>query len=77
MENNSIAQLKVKFQEIIDLIAQKKVSEAELILLEVTEKVNDIIDFSTSDKELQEISSYQVLLNHFQLKIDILKTPLN
>jgi hypothetical protein len=77
MDTNSTARLKAKFQEIIDLTAQKKVSEAEAKLTEVTEYVNDLIDFATTDKELQELSPYQVLLNHLQLKIDILKTSLN
>lgn len=77
MDTNAIVELKAKFQEIIDLIAQKKVAEAEVKLTEVTDHVNDLIDFATTDKELQELSPYQVLLNHLQLKIDILNTSLN
>ena len=77
MDTNAIADLKIKYQKVIDLIAQKKVSEAEIKLLEVTQNVNDLIDFATSDKELQELSSFQILSNHLQLKIDILNTSLN
>jgi hypothetical protein len=77
MDTNLIAELKIKFQEIIDLIAQKKVSEAETKLHEASVNVNDLIDFAASDKELQELSPYQILVNHLQLKIDILKTSLN
>lgn len=77
MDTNAIAELKIKFQEIIDLIAQKKPLEAEAKLIEVTENVNDLIDFASSDKELQELSPFQILTNHLQLKITILKTPLN
>lgn len=77
MDANAIEELKIKYQEIIDLIAQKKVVEAALKLSEVTENVNDLIDFAKSDKELQELSPFQILSNHLQLKIDLLKLPLN
>lgn len=77
MDANAIGELKIKYQEVIDLIAQKKVVEAALKLSEVTENVNDLIDFAKSDKELQELSPFQNLSNHLQLKIDLLKLPLN
>lgn len=77
MDANAIGELKIKYQEVIDLIAQKKPIEAALKLSEVTEKVNDLIDYATSDKELQELSPFQILSNHLQLKIDLLKLPLN
>ena len=77
MDANAIEELKIKYQEVIDLIAQKKVVEAALKLSEVTENVNDLIDFAKSDKELQELSPFQILSNHLQLKIDLLKLPLN
>lgn len=77
MDATAIGELKVKYQEVIDLIAQKKAIEAALKLSEVTVKVNDLIDFATSDKELQELSPFQILSNHLQLKIDLLKLPLN
>ena len=77
MDVNLIAELKIKFQVIIDLIAQKKIIEAQIKLEQITVNINDLIDFAPSDKELQELSSYQILLNHLQLKIDILNTSLN
>lgn len=77
MDVNLIAELKIKFQVIIDLIAQKKIIEAQKNLEQITVNINDLIDFAPSDKELQELSSYQILVNHLQLKIDILNTSLN
>lgn len=77
MDATAIEELKIKYQEVIDLIAQKKAIEAALKLSEVTENVNDLIDFAKSDKELQELSPFQILSNHLQLKIDLLKLPLN
>ncbi len=77
MDVNLIVELKIKFQVIIDLIAQKKIVEAQIKLEQITVNINDLIDFAPSDKELQELSSYQILVNHLQLKIDILNTSLN
>lgn len=77
MDANAVGALKIKYQEVIDLIAQKKAIEADLKLSELTEKVNDLIDFATSDSDLKELSSFQILSNHLQLKIDLLKTSLN
>ncbi|WP_395053859.1 hypothetical protein [Flavobacterium sp.] len=77
MDVNLISELKIKFQVIIDLIAQKKIIEAQVKLEQITANINDLIDFAPSDKELQELSSYQILVNHLQLKIDILNTSLN
>jgi hypothetical protein len=77
MDANALGELKIKYQEVIDLIAQKKPMEAAIKLSEVTEKVNDLIDYATSDKELQALSPFQILSNHLQLKIDLLKLPLN
>jgi hypothetical protein len=77
MDTNLIAELKLKFQLVIDLIAQKNSIDSEKRLEKLTIEVNDLIDFAKTDKEIQEMSQYQVLINHLQLKIDILKTPLN
>ena len=77
MESNSIDSLKIKVQKIIDLIALKKISEAQSEIENVTEIINELIDYSKSDEEIQALSPFQILLNHLQLKIDILKTSLN
>jgi len=77
MDTNAIEELRLKFQEIIDLIAHKNAADAQVKLTEASESVDDLIDFAKSDKELQELSPFQVLTKHLQLKIDILKTSLN
>lgn len=77
MDTNLITELKLKFQLVIDLIAQKNSIDSEKRLEKLTIEVNDLIDFAKTDKEIQEMSQYQVLINHLQLKIDILKTSLN
>jgi uncharacterized protein YwqG len=50
-------------QEIIDLIAAKNGKEANNRLAEVSEQLDDFLDFSDEDEDLIEISKYQVLLN--------------
>lgn len=61
--------LKPKVQTIIDLIAQKEWKKAQLLQLEVSEEVENLIDEVVSDNHLIELSKYQVLLTHLLLKI--------
>ena len=70
MINNKFTILKDSVQEIIDLIANKKNMEANNKLLEVSELLDELLDFSDIDEELVEISKYQVLLNQLHQKIN-------
>ncbi|MFV5685078.1 hypothetical protein ACM55I_06505 [Flavobacterium sp. GB2R13] len=69
MENNKFADLKNGVQEIIDLIANKKAKEANNKLVEVSEELDELLDFAEEDEDLIEISKYQVLLNQLHQKI--------
>ncbi|MFV8373332.1 hypothetical protein [Flavobacterium sp. LB2P74] len=69
MENNKFADLKKGVQEIIDFIASKNGKEANNKLVEVSEDLDELLDFAEEDKDLVEISKYQVLLNQLQQKI--------
>ena len=60
--------LKPKVQTIIDLLAKKDWDTAQLLLLEVSEEVENLIDEVVSDDHLIELSKYQVLLKHLVLK---------
>ena len=62
--------LKADVQEIIDLIAAKNDREANNKLLEVSEKLDEMIDFAEEDEEVREITRYQVLLNQLHVKIN-------
>ena len=72
MENDKYSLLKASVQEIIDLIAQKKAKEANNKLVEVSDQLDDLLDFSDDDEDLIEISKYQVLLNQLHQKIVVL-----
>lgn len=61
--------LKNNVQEIIDLITAKNAKEANNKLVEVSEQLDEFLDFSDEDEDLIEISKYQVLLNQLQQKI--------
>jgi hypothetical protein len=61
--------LKPKVQIIIDLIAKKEWKKAQLLQLEVSKEVENLIDEVVSDNHLIELSKYQVLLTHLLLKI--------
>ena len=77
MENQSLEKIKTKVQEIIDLIAEKKVSKANDKFVEVNEMLDELIDMTNDDEDLVEICRYQVLLNHLQQKIEVLKVEMN
>jgi hypothetical protein len=69
MENEKFTELKTNVQEIIDLIAAKNAKEANNKLVEVSDQLDDFLDFSDEDEDLIEISKYQVLLNQLQQRI--------
>ncbi|MFV8360891.1 hypothetical protein [Flavobacterium sp. LS1P3] len=69
MENNKFANLKKGVQEIIDLIASRNGTDANNKLVEVSEDLDELLDFAEEDEDLIEISKYQVLLNQLQQKI--------
>jgi hypothetical protein len=70
MGNNQFEDLKNGVQEIIDLIAAKDNKSANNKLLEISEKLDDLLDHSDEDEDLREISKYQVLLNQLFKKIN-------
>lgn len=70
MKENQFEDLKKGVQEIIDLIAAKDFKSANNKLLEVSEKLDDILDHTDDDDHLREISKYQVLLNQLFKKIN-------
>jgi hypothetical protein len=70
MENNKFGELKNGVQEIIDLMVNKDHKSANNKLLEVSEKLDDLLDHSELDEDLVEISKYQVLLNQLFQKLN-------
>jgi dsDNA-binding SOS-regulon protein len=70
MQSNKFVVLKDSVQEIIDFIANKQDREANNKLLEVSELLDELLDFSEEDEDLREISRYQVLLNQLHQKIN-------
>ena len=68
MHSQQLVNLKPKVQTIIDLLAKKDWDTAQLLLLEVSEEVENLIDEVVSDNHLIELSKYQVLLKHLVLK---------
>ena len=70
MENKFDA-IKKDIQFIIDHMAIKNFSEASLQLVQVSEALDEMLDTSEDEAVLREISKYQVLLNHLQMKMSI------
>ncbi|WP_445716615.1 hypothetical protein [Flavobacterium sp.] len=70
MENKFNA-IKKDIQSIIDYMAIKNFSEASLQLVQVSDALDEMLDTSEDEAVLREISKYQVLLNHLQMKMSI------
>ena len=70
MENHDFNLLQQEVQKIIDLIAAKNGKEANNKMVEISQKLDDFLDFSDDDADLIEISRYQVLLNQLHQKIN-------
>lgn len=62
-------EIKNGVQEIINLIAEKKAKEANNKLADVSEDLDELLDFLEEDEEIREISRYQVLLNQLYQRI--------
>lgn len=63
------SEIKKDIQLIIDNMAIKNFSEASIKLIEVSDDLDDMIDATDDEIVLREISKYQVLLNHLQIKM--------
>ena len=61
--------IKNEIQLIIDAMAMKNFSEASSKLVEVSDVLDNLIDTTNEEIVLREISKYQVLLNHLQIKM--------
>jgi hypothetical protein len=70
MENNDFNILQQEVQKIIDLIAAKNGKDANNKLVEISQQLDDFLDFSDDDADLIEISRYQVLLNQLHQKVN-------
>ena len=70
MDTRPYEELKKNVQEIIDLIAEKNMRDANNKLTVVSEILDELLDHAEEDDELLEISRYQVLLNQLYQKIN-------
>lgn len=75
--NNNRDEIQLHLQDIIDLIAQKKIVEANLKLADANKMLDDLIDFCDDNDDLSDLARFQVLLNHLLQKIEALKIGLN
>ena len=71
MEDLKFSSLKKEVQDIIDLIAQHEYKNANNKLIEASDYLDELLDFSDADEDLIEISKYQVLLNQLQMKVNL------
>ncbi|WPR70650.1 hypothetical protein SLW70_11980 [Flavobacterium sp. NG2] len=70
MADNKFEILKNNIQEVIDLIATKDTIAAGNKLINISEQLDEMLDFAEEDEDLIQISKYQVLLNQLLLKVN-------
>jgi hypothetical protein len=61
--------IKKEIQLIIDGLALNHIAQASILLIKVSEDLENMLDVAVDEAELVEISKYQVLLNYIHLKI--------
>ena len=66
---DKFSEIKKDIQLIIDTMAIKNFSEASIKLIEVSDDLDVMLDSTDDEAILREISKYQVLLNHLQIKM--------
>lgn len=66
---DKFSKIKKDIQLIIDNMAIKNFSEASIKLIEVSDDLDEMIDATDDEVVMREISKYQVLLNHLQIKM--------
>jgi len=66
---DKFAIIKKDIQWIIDNMAIKNFSGASIKLIEVSDALDEMLDTTDDEVVLREISKYQVLLNHLQIKM--------
>ncbi len=69
MIEDKFTEIKKDIQLIIDNMAIRNFSEASIKLIEVSEDLDEMLDATDDEVVLIEISKYQVLLNHLQIKM--------
>lgn len=65
----NFVQIRKDIQLIIDTMATKNFSEAATLLVQVSNELEELIDLTSNEETLVEISKYQLLLNHLQIKM--------
>lgn len=70
MEELKFTSLQHEVQQVIDLIGAGNFADANERLIEASDILDELLDFSEADEDLIEISRYQVLLNQLQQKIN-------
>lgn len=66
---DKFSEIKKDIQLIIDNMAINNFSEASIKLIEVSDDLDEMIDATDDEVVMREISKYQVLLNHLQIKM--------
>lgn len=70
MNQEKLTYLHNEIQKIIDAMAVKEFRTANNKLVAISDELDDLLDMTEDDDILVELSKYQVLLNHLQIKLN-------
>lgn len=70
MNQEKLTYLHNEIQKIIDAMAVKEFRTANNKLVAISDELDDLLDITEDDDLLVELSKYQVLLNHLQIKLN-------
>jgi hypothetical protein len=69
MNHPKFKALHQQVQEVIDLIGRKNYTQAQIKINNTRELIDALLDFTTEDADLIEISKYQILINQLEKSI--------
>ncbi|KIX20042.1 hypothetical protein SY27_16125 [Flavobacterium sp. 316] len=70
MNQEQLIHLHNEIQIVIDAMAVKEFKTANNKLVKISDEIDDLLDTTKDDKFLVELSKYQVLLKHLQVKLN-------
>ena len=70
MNQEQLTHLHNEIQIVIDAMAVKEFKTANNKLVKISDEIDDLLDTTKDDKFLVELSKYQVLLKHLQVKLN-------
>lgn len=70
MSQEKLTILHAEVQKVIDAIASKEFKTANNTLVKINDEIEELLDTTTNESFIVELSKYQILLDHLRNKIN-------